>query len=181
MLLSRNKHKLHTTGKIKERLSFIYVSYEPHCWFWELVEMNRKFILMTTILVIQYDTMSQLVGALAVIVFFLVAQSAFMPFVNYSSDILQNLCMTSTFVLLLFAIMLKYTGDMKAAGGVVYTIDDPAENSAGAWCIVSVLGLTLFYTGCLVIGALKTISAVRLGHSGSQVRVGLGFGFRVRS
>jgi hypothetical protein len=142
-------------------MDFIYRMYTPDCWFWELIEMIRKFILTAAMLLVQDKSLAQLIAALGVSVFFLVAHVASFPFVKSSSNMLQSLCLLSVLVTLFFAIVSKYGEDLERVNAPVLSMD---QNPSPFWVIIAI-GLTFLYMGYLVIGVLLGLM--------SQVSTGL--------
>jgi len=110
-LLYRNKNKLHGTdeagSKIRERLGFIYDRYEPDFYWWEVVEMIRKFFLTGLILFMAPGSIAQLASALMIGTYFMAAHVKYQPFILREEDNLQSMSLITTVLILIFGIMIK--------------------------------------------------------------------------
>ena len=56
-----------------DRYGFIYASYQPHAWYWEVVELVRKFMLVSLVIFVEPGTATQLAFAFMIAFAFLVA------------------------------------------------------------------------------------------------------------
>ena len=129
--------------------------------------MIRKFILTSAILLVEEKSLAQLVSALITITVFLVAHTSYSPFLTSSSNLLQSLCMISVFVTLVFSIMSRNATEMGKVG-VIQPIDIPS-----GWWVIAAVGLTVLYTGYLVLCAIAKMWVER---SEARAIVGSGKG-----
>ena len=74
---------------LSEAIKFLHGEYEPHVFWWELVEMLRRFLLVGLMVLFQ-DTMMQLVVGTFLAAAFLLFQVQASPFVNMSDDLLAS-------------------------------------------------------------------------------------------
>ena len=172
LLLSRNQHKLFTDDNIQNQIGFIYSMYSPECWYWELTEMTRKFVLAAAIMLYEVKSLSQIVGALIVTIIFIIAHTAYLPYLRSSTDFLQSLCMMAVLVTLIFAIKSKYATEKVNDGAPL----QPSDEAPSVWWILVPLGLIILYTWYLVIGAMFKLCLVRSGIKKSQANVGFELG-----
>ena len=153
----------------KDQLSFIYAMYSPDCWYWELVEMMRKLILTSIIMLIENKSLSQIIAGLIVTGIFIVAQTKYMPFLNSETDMLQCLGMITLFSTLVFATTSKYAEEMMRNDAPILDSD----KAPSIWWILAPMGLTSLYAVYLVIRALGTVCMTRSGDKKTQANVGV--------
>lgn len=72
------KHEKHM--RVNTKYNFIYASYKPHLYYWELIELQRKLILTGLIMFVKPGTATQLAVAFLIMLFFFVLQSRACPF-----------------------------------------------------------------------------------------------------
>jgi len=107
ILLKRNAHKLWNSEKCMNRLGFIYERYEPAYWWWEIIEMVRKFMLTGVVLFLAPGSIAQLAMALLIGAYFMAAHVKYQPFEEESEDNLQSISLISTVLVLVLGIMIK--------------------------------------------------------------------------
>ena len=143
--------------------------YSTECWYWELTEMTRKFILAAAIMLYEDKSLSQIFGAQIVTIIFIVAHTAYLPYLRSSTDNLQSLCMTTVLVTLIFAIKLKYATEKINNGAPLLSSDE----APSVWWILVPMGLIILYTCYLVIGAISKLVFMRSGITKSPAKVGI--------
>jgi len=77
VLLRLNMEVLHDDAhpdyeSVHDKLGFIYSSYEPQAWYWELVELAQKFLLTGVVIFLYPGTMSQIAYAFLFSIFFFI-------------------------------------------------------------------------------------------------------------
>ena len=95
--------------RIVRRLGFVLVAYRVEYWWWEALEMLRKF-LMTSLLIFVYpDDPAQMAAGLFITFCFLLANMTFQPFATPSLNALQSFSMVAQFLTLFVGIMMAFT------------------------------------------------------------------------
>lgn len=107
LLLQRNRHKLFTGSKFRARYGFIFFRYEPQYFWYESVEMLRKFSLGGVVMFVQSGSMMQCVAAIMMSTVFLVIHGKFQPFDDDLDDDLQSVSLIGTFLTLIAATLIK--------------------------------------------------------------------------
>jgi len=143
--------------------------YSTECWYWELTEMTRKFILAAAIILFEDKSLSQIIGAQIVTIIFIITHTAYLPYLRSSTDNLQSLCMTTVLVTLIFAIKLKHATETINNGLPLLSSDE----APSVWWILVPMGLIILYTCYLVIGAILKLVFVRSSITKSPAKVGL--------
>ena len=133
-------------------------------------------MLTAAIMLLEDKSLSQIIGALIVTIIFIVAHTAYLPYLRSSTDYLQSLCMTTVLVTLIFAIKSKYATEMIINGALLLSSDE----APSVWWILVPMGLIILYTCYLVIGAILKPFLVRSGIKKSQANVGLKLGLMSR-
>jgi len=123
ILLSRNKHKLHSDEKCQDRLGFLFERYEPQCYWWEVTEMNRKLLLCSVIVFIVPGSITQIVSALAIATFFFAIHFKYTPFDEDTDDNLQTVSLASTILTMWGAIILTSKEDFPGTGLILVFIN----------------------------------------------------------
>ena len=70
---------------LSSSIAFLHKEYEPHMYWWELVEMLRRFVLVGLMVLAQGSVWQILAGALLSVVFLLFQQQA-APYRKHSDD-----------------------------------------------------------------------------------------------
>jgi len=109
-----------------DRYGFIYASYQPHAWYWEVVELVRKFMLVSLVIFVEPGTATQLAFAFMIAFAFLVAHVYSKAYPEPSDDTYQLVSMISVVLTLYMGILLKLdmsgeTGYGKALMGFLLT------------------------------------------------------------
>ena len=146
-----------TTTKLSRSIGFLTEEYNSAWFFWELVEVLKKLLLVGAMSVVLPGEINQLVIAFIVVLFFLVALMLARPYKRAEDDVIA---LTSGFSLVLFfffSLILKFqtlteavddtlTGQLAKAFAI-----DPKTNA------VLLLGSTL---GALVLGGAMVVVEV---------------------
>jgi hypothetical protein len=85
---------------LSKAIGFLHREYEPHIFYWELVEMLRRLVLVG-VMVLYQDTMMQLVIGTLLAGAFLLFQVQASPYINMSDDLLASslsFCMVVCFL-----------------------------------------------------------------------------------
>ncbi|KAL3926830.1 MAG: hypothetical protein SGPRY_003115 [Prymnesium sp.] len=88
-------------------ISFLYREYKPHMFWWELVEMLRRFVLVG-LMVLYQDTMMQLILATLLSAIFLLLQVQASPYRKREDDWLASVSSFCLVVVLMCATAFKY-------------------------------------------------------------------------
>lgn len=104
---SRNRHRLHSDMKFRNRFGFMYNRYEAQYWFWESTEMLRKFLLCGVLIFVQPGSMLQLAASILLASLFLTLHSKFQPFEDDIDDDLQSAALLATFLTLISSTLIK--------------------------------------------------------------------------
>ena len=75
-------------SELSKAIDFLHREYEPVVFWWELVEMVRRFLLIGLFVVIQKGTITQLLLGLAVSVVHVVCQMEASPYRELTNDYL---------------------------------------------------------------------------------------------
>lgn len=70
--LNVDKSKVGTLSPLCEGIRTLYQAYEPHYWYWEVVEIIRRLLLTAVVSVMLSGTSAQMVICVAISVFFTV-------------------------------------------------------------------------------------------------------------
>eukprot|EP00293_Proteomonas_sulcata_P011750 CAMPEP_0184307386 /NCGR_PEP_ID=MMETSP1049-20130417/16154_1 /TAXON_ID=77928 /ORGANISM="Proteomonas sulcata, Strain CCMP704" /LENGTH=541 /DNA_ID=CAMNT_0026619877 /DNA_START=90 /DNA_END=1715 /DNA_ORIENTATION=+ len=103
------------------RLGFLVRGYKTELWFWELVELSRKFI-MTSLMVFLYPgSPQQVASGLVVTLMFLLSYLRYRPFRNDAVSSLMIVCLSAQLATLFYGLMkelmkLQAEVDQYAAG-----------------------------------------------------------------
>ncbi|KAL3930332.1 MAG: hypothetical protein SGPRY_001582 [Prymnesium sp.] len=88
-------------------ISFLHREYKPHMYWWELVEMLRRFVLVG-LMVLYQDTMMQLILATLLSAMFLLLQVQASPYRKGEDDFLASVSSFCLLVIFLCATAFKY-------------------------------------------------------------------------
>ena len=96
---------------LSRALSFLHRDFEPRIFWWELVEMLRRFLLVGVFVVIKQGSVEQLAYAMLVTLVYLPIQVTAAPFRNKSDDFVATTCslaLAALFALCLLFLVLFY-------------------------------------------------------------------------
>jgi hypothetical protein len=128
----------------QDRLGFIYISYVPAAFYWELVELLKKFILCSVVIFIKPDTLAQVAFAFIVTLMFFLAQISVIPFDVVDDNFYNFISLLSTILTLFCGLVIMGVDATKLAGEAT---DDPYENYAISLLLVGCNGgvICLFF------------------------------------
>merc|ERR1711871_544402 len=92
---------------VKDRYGFIYKSYDDDCFYFELVEMLKKMLLCSVVILVEPGKLAQLAFAFVVTMFFMAAQMQLMPYLEDSDDSYATSTALSTILTLFAGIVIK--------------------------------------------------------------------------
>jgi hypothetical protein len=126
------------------RLGFIFIAYRVDYWWFESVEMARKFLMTCFLAFLQAEGPSQLaVGALITFVF-LIMNLSMRPYCTDGLNNLQTFSLISQFLTLFCGILIGYVEEMEASGTGTDSSDKSDASVMGAM-IVMINGSTLIW------------------------------------
>jgi hypothetical protein len=111
-------------------LGFLYYSYEPNYYWWEVAEMLRKLFFSGIIVFIQPGSPSQLVAGLLVALFFAVYSAYAEPYISDSDDITALIAHVQIFMVIFCALLIR--ADVSSSEGY-------DEDTFGALIILCIL------------------------------------------
>ena len=107
-ILTRNRHKLYTSQKCKDRYGFIYQRYRPSAYWYELTDMGRKFMLTGLILLYpKSGSVDQMMAASIIAVTYLMLHVQTHAFNKDMEDELTSYSLFSTFITMSLAVLIK--------------------------------------------------------------------------
>lgn len=107
IILFQNQHKLFISEKFEGRFGFIYGRFQEEYFYWELVEMLRKFVMGGLLMFVKSGTFEQVVVGIIMAGAFLMLQFRFRPF---AEDVDNNLAIMggiATTCTMLMAVLVK--------------------------------------------------------------------------
>jgi hypothetical protein len=126
------------------RLGFIFIAYRVDYWWWESIEMTRKFLMTCFLAFLQAEGPSQLaVGALITFVF-LIMNLSMRPYCTDGLNNLQTFSLISQFLTLFCGILIGYVEEMAKSGAGTDSADKSDASVMGA-IIVMVNGSTIVF------------------------------------
>ena len=128
---------------VTRRFGFLINAFQVSCWYWEVVDMYRKFLL-TGLMVILYDgTPPHLVGALLTTFVFLLLHVLWHPYLNQDLNEFQRLTLITQFITVFGCIIYDYVGTLDR----LHEIEPTQEDRDGS----RLLELAIIFMNCLVI------------------------------
>ena len=92
---------------LSSAIAFLHREFEPHLFWWELVEMLRRFVLVGLMVLVQ-DTMMQLILGTLLATAFLLFQVQASPYKQMSDDLLASAVSFGLVVIFLISSVFKY-------------------------------------------------------------------------
>jgi len=96
----------------QHQFDFLVGSYEPHIFWWELVEYLRKFLLTGALIAVEPKSASQIFVGILISFFYFSVVCSKGPYKDDSADVLKMLSETQLFITLLCSLMLLPTLDL---------------------------------------------------------------------
>ena len=107
MLCSQIRSLLPGHRRVEYRYGFIYSQYKPDAWYWEEIELLRKYILTSVIIFVKPGTTAQLATAFVITLCFLVLHVQTYAFDSPEENRTQLCGLTSIMLLLFSGILLR--------------------------------------------------------------------------
>ncbi len=111
MLWKNKSHLFNRESKkheeIREELGTLYMQYKKSFWYWELLEMARKVFLTGVIAIIGGGKSIQVIVALLVQFFHVLAITKFAPYENFRDNCVQFIASIQLFFTLMAALVIK--------------------------------------------------------------------------
>jgi len=117
-----------------ERLGFLLNAYTVQAWYWELVEMLRKFILTVALAAMYQGDPAQLGASLLTIFIFLVLHMLMKPYLNQGLNIFQRLALISQWFTVFGGLMFVVTELLALQN----TLPDESGQTILSWLILFV-------------------------------------------
>ena len=99
--------------KAINRIGTIFVNYQCNCWYWELTEMLRKFLMVGLLLFLSPGEPAQLGWGFLITIFFLFLHLQQLPFATSDLNNIQAVTQGALALTLFVGIMLQVDGYMK--------------------------------------------------------------------
>ena len=128
-----------------ERLGFLLDAYQATCWYWEVVEMMRKLILTSLLVVIYNGSAPHLVGSLITTFLFIIAHLRVHPYLNRRLNNFQRLALISQFFTILGCIIYLMVDTLNELHEVKPSNGDEVASTLLAWFILAINWLTGFF------------------------------------
>ena len=103
----KQKGKKWKPNEIATAMSFIYENYSQNCWFWEIVELVRKLLLTSVLVLIGTQSRSYIGSAAVCSGLYAILYALYKPIPDTFEYWLQMASLTVTFVNLMIGLMLK--------------------------------------------------------------------------
>ena len=132
------------TPRVESRFGFLYSTYRDDRWYWELLEMFRKLIFTSVIMFLSAGTSVQIVQAMLLAFFFLVAHLSQKAYKDRSDFLIQSISMICIFLTLLLGLC--------ARTEIIYELDLPG----------SILASDVFKTCTLIVEYLPAVTVLAL-------------------
>jgi len=141
---------------VLDRYGFIYKSYGHEAYYWEMVEMFKKFMLCSLTILIEPGKLAQLAFAFLVTMCFMAGHMQVLPFKDSEDDNFQSYSTLSTLLTLFAGILIK------ARSG-----DEQAEESAYEKALLSFI-LMLCNVGTLALFVFIVYKSATRGDGSEQ-------------
>lgn len=155
--------------QLSKAISFLYCEYETGFYWWELVEMARRFLLVGFFVVKPgQGTVEQLAYGTLVSIVYLALQMSASPFKRASDDFLANVCSLLIAVLYICAIFFKF-GALTDVGDLQRVMS--TEQRGDYRPPFATLTLVLGSTSIGAVAILGIIIAVQAANEALQARI----------
>jgi hypothetical protein len=138
--------------QIINRFGFLFIAYRLDFWWWEAMEMARKFLMTTLLVFIKAGTPGQLCAGTFITLFFLYAGQKFQPFCTDSLNDLNSMGLLAQLCTLLVGMMIALLDNMPDDGAT-----SGFERTIISVMVVLVNGLTMVWplVRKLITGSLQ--------------------------
>jgi len=92
--------------RLAARYGLLYTRYDPAVWWWELVELSRKLLLISALALVGGGVQTQLLAGLGISLLALLLQVHYQPFVRSRMNALNLAALLSTLLTLFVALLL---------------------------------------------------------------------------
>lgn len=151
---------------LSRAIQFLYREFEPHLYWWELVEMLRR-LLLVGLMILAGDNMMQLITGLVLSVAFLLVQVQAKPYIHLSDDYLASFASFCLVVIFVCSFAFKY-----AALLGLQSIQDKMSNEQDEKYLLNESTLTAIIVascvGALAFSAL--LFAIQLAVEGKRLQ-----------
>ena len=109
-LLFKARHAIRSqkSTALSRSIAFLHREYLPHLFWWELIEMTRRFVLVGLMVLVQ-DSMMQLVIGTLLAAAFLLFQVQASPYINMTDDLFASAVSFCLVVVFLVSASFKYS------------------------------------------------------------------------
>jgi len=137
-------------------IGFLYREYDPECFWWELMEMLRKFLLVGLFVTVMPGTIMQISLGTIVCAVYLMVQLQASPYKNRSDDYLAVASSFSLLMVFFCSIIYKYASltaseDLQAKMSLEQNEDYIVDNTALTAVLFSSVFGSLVFSGILVV------------------------------
>ena len=139
--------------------AFLHKEYEPTCFWWELAEMLRRFLLVGLFIIIEQGKMMQLALGTIVCGVFLLIQMQAKPYRNPSDDMLASASSFSLLMVFVCSIFYKYAALTDAEELQAKMSLEQREDYIMSSLTLSVI-LTLSVAGSIIAAGVISIAQV---------------------
>ena len=98
-------------GRVFVRYGLLFSKYKPSCWWFELVEMPRKLLLVGSIIFVASGTAAQICYAIGVALSSILVLTAFQPYADARLSFVAWVCQLCTLLTLNCALLLRHDFD----------------------------------------------------------------------
>eukprot|EP01006_Ploeotia_vitrea_P035745 TRINITY_DN65931_c10_g3_i2.p1 TRINITY_DN65931_c10_g3~~TRINITY_DN65931_c10_g3_i2.p1 ORF type:complete len:506 (+),score=273.25 TRINITY_DN65931_c10_g3_i2:97-1614(+) len=139
-MLQRNRKQLHLPG-VRVQLGFLYEAYSPQLWWFEMVDMLNKLVMVSFIGF--FPRAFQLPAAMLISVAYLLTIMLLKPYIRKGDDRLHLFAQTEIFIIMLGAYTLDLFGELDDEADVVLS-------TVLILIILNLLSIFLYQVGTIV-------------------------------
>ena len=145
---------------LSQALRFLYCEFRTRCFWWELVEMMRRFILVGLFVVVKQGSIEQMAYATAATVFYLAIQMKASPFQDAWDDLLGTVCSLALVLLFFLSLLYKY-GSLTSLESLRAVMPPDLQNDYTVQYVCFSLALwasclpVLLFIGALIFGRVR--------------------------
>ena len=142
-ILTGNRDKLKTSKRFRYRYSFLYEGYKDKYYTFEIFDMTKRIIMMSTVIYLD-ESATRIMIAMLLIFIYTVYISYIKPIEDYGDNILKIMAGLELFMLLLFGIILEVKMDEK---------DEYNEAAFQTFTVILIFGV-------LIVGNIELFKAI---------------------
>ena len=98
---------------VVRRFGFLINATRVECWWWEVIEMSRKFLLTGLMVVLFHGSAPHLIGSLLVTFFFILAHLTVDPYLNAGLNDFQRLALVTQYITILGSLIYLLAGTLE--------------------------------------------------------------------